>query len=74
MANAAGMLVSTLDDFWAFVSMLLAGGRHEGQPMLSPGAVAAMTRDHLTASQRAVGAALPRRPGGWGYGMAAPVR
>ena len=24
MANAAGMLVSTLDDFWAFVSMIVA--------------------------------------------------
>ena len=31
MANAAGMLVSTLEDLWAFVSLLLAGGRHEGR-------------------------------------------
>lgn len=31
MANAAGMLVSTLDDFWAFVAMLVAGGRHDGR-------------------------------------------
>ena len=30
MANPAGMLVSTLDDFWAFVSMLLAGGATTG--------------------------------------------
>ena len=36
MANAAGMLVSTLDDFWAFVSMMVAQGRHDGQPLLSP--------------------------------------
>ncbi|MGO9857009.1 MAG: serine hydrolase domain-containing protein [Acidimicrobiales bacterium] len=72
MANAAGMLVSTLDDLWAFVSMLLAGGRHEGQPLLSPGAVAAMTRDHLTAPQRASAKLFLGDGGGWGYGMAAP--
>ena len=53
MANAAGMLVWTLDDMWAFVSMLLAEGRHDGQRLLSPAPVAAMTRDHLTADQRA---------------------
>jgi CubicO group peptidase (beta-lactamase class C family) len=73
MGNAAGMLVSTLDDYWAFVAMLLAGGRHHGHEVLSPGSVADMTRDHLTAVQRA--AALPfLEPGmGWGYCMAAPV-
>jgi len=73
MGNAAGMLVSTLDDYWAFVSMLLAGGRHEGGQILAAGSVADMTRDHLTAAQRA--AATPfLEPGiGWGYCMAAPV-
>ncbi len=72
MANAAGMLVSTLDDFWAFVSMLVAEGRHEGQQLLSPGAVGAMTRDHLTAAQRAGQPIFLGEHGGWGYGMAAP--
>ncbi len=72
MANAAGMLVSTLDDMWAFVSLLLAGGRHEGQALLSPGAVGAMTRDHLTADQRASAQLFLGEHGGWGYCMAAP--
>ena len=54
MANPAGMLVSTLDDYWAFVSMLVAKGLHDGRQLLSPGAVEAMTSDHLTAAQRAV--------------------
>jgi len=72
MDNAAGMLVSTLDDFWAFVSMITAKGRHEGQPLLSPAAVEAMTRDHLTAAQRASAALFLGPHGGWGYGMAAP--
>jgi CubicO group peptidase (beta-lactamase class C family) len=73
MANGAGMLVSTLDDFWAFVSMLVAGGSHEGAQLLSPQSVAAMTVDHLTADQRASGSLfLGGQGGGWGYGMAAP--
>jgi CubicO group peptidase (beta-lactamase class C family) len=72
MANAAGMLVSTLDDYWAFVSMLLAQGRHDGQPLLSPGAVQAMTRDHLTPAQRASATLFLGQHGGWGLCMAAP--
>jgi len=72
MANAAGMLVSTLDDFWAFVSMIVAKGRHDGQPLLSAGAVEAMTRDHLSAAQRASAPLFLGPHGGWGYGMAAP--
>jgi len=71
MANAAGMLVSTIDDLWAFVSMLLSGGRHEGEQLLSLASVADMTRDHLTAAQRA-SATLFLGDHGWGYGMAAP--
>ena len=71
MANAAGMLVSTIDDLWAFVSLLLAGGRHEGEQLLSAGSVADMTRDHLTAAQRA-STTLFLGPLGWGYCMAAP--
>ena len=72
MANAAGMLVSTLDDYWAFVSMMLANGRHDAQPLLSPGAVEAMTRNHLTDAQRAAAPIFLGAHGGWGYGMAAP--
>lgn len=72
MANAAGWLVSTLDDFWAFVAMLLAGGVRDGERVLSAASVAAMTRDHLTAEQRASAQQFLGEHGGWGYGMAAP--
>jgi CubicO group peptidase (beta-lactamase class C family) len=72
MANAAGMLVSTLDDYWAFVSMLLAKGRHDAQPLLSPAAVEAMTRDHLSEAQRASAPLFLGAHGGWGFGMATP--
>ena len=72
MANAAGMLVSTLDDYWAFVSMLLADGSHGEQPLLSPGSVEVMTRNHLSDAQRASAPIFLGAHGGWGYGMAAP--
>jgi CubicO group peptidase (beta-lactamase class C family) len=68
MANAAGMLVSTLDDLWAFVAMLLAGGGE----VLSAESVAAMTRNHLTPEQRLSATLFLGEHGGWGYGMAAP--
>jgi CubicO group peptidase (beta-lactamase class C family) len=69
--NLAGMLVSTLDDFWAFVAMLLAGGLHGTERVLSEGSVAAMTHDHLTKAQREPARQFLGR-GGWGFGMAAP--
>jgi CubicO group peptidase (beta-lactamase class C family) len=73
MANASGMLVSTLDDVWAFVRMLLAGGtREDGEQLLSGSSVAAMTRDHLTAQQRKSASLFLDEGGGWGYGMGAP--
>ena len=73
MANVAGMLVSTIDDLWAFVAMLGAGGWHEGRRLLSGASVAAMTRNHLTEEQRAANTLFLGEQGGWGYGMAAPV-
>lgn len=73
MGNLAGMLVSTLDDYWAFVAMLLAGGRHEGEQLLSPSSVDAMTRDHTTADQRASAPPFLDTHTGWGYCMAAPA-
>ncbi len=72
MANGAAMLVSTLGDMWSFVAMVGVGGRHDGDQLLSPGSVAAMTKDHLTAAQRAGARPFLGEHGGWGYGMAAP--
>src|SRR5205814_1806501 len=46
--SAAGGLVSTLDDFYAFGRMLLNGGRRpDGSRLVSPASVAVMTCDHL---------------------------
>lgn len=47
--DGGGGLVSSVDDLLAFARMLLRGG----DPVLSPGAVRQMTRDQLTAQQKA---------------------
>ena len=62
--GAAG-LVSTVDDLLAFARMLLRGG----DPVLSPDAVAEMTRDQLTPAQKAGGGLGPGffDTLGWGY-------
>jgi CubicO group peptidase (beta-lactamase class C family) len=62
-------LVSTVDDYLAFARMLLAGGRHRGQSLLTPASVEAMTTNHLTAPQRAGGEMILGRGRGRGYGM-----
>jgi CubicO group peptidase (beta-lactamase class C family) len=66
-ADGSGGLVSSVDDMVAFGRMLM----HEGSPVLRPRTAAAMTRDQLTAAQRA-----NVWPGfsfledrGWGYGL-----
>ncbi len=71
--NAAGWLVSTIDDFWAFVAMLLAGGTHAGERILSQRSVDLMTTDHLTAEQRAPATLFLGDHDGWGFGMAVPA-
>ena len=68
LANVAGMLVSTVNDLWAFVSMLAAGGMRGDRRILSEAAVAAMTRNHLTDARSA-----PRTScsSAWGAGATA---
>ncbi|HKY22898.1 MAG TPA: serine hydrolase domain-containing protein [Vicinamibacterales bacterium] len=61
-------LVSTADDYLAFVRMVLANGRYRGQTLLTPASVNAMTTNHLTAPQRAGGKEILGGRG-WGYGM-----
>ena len=68
LESGAGGLVSTVDDWFAFASMLL-----DPKPagILSAGSVKAMTTDQLTADQKAK---TPWTPGyfdthGWGFGV-----
>ena len=71
--DASGWLVSTIDDYWSFVSMLLAGGSPRGERILSQQSVALMTRDRLTPAQRGASRMFLGEHGGWGLGMAAPA-
>jgi CubicO group peptidase (beta-lactamase class C family) len=71
--DASGWLVSTIDDYWSFVSMLLAGGRRRGQRVLAPESVALMTTDRLSNAQREASGIFLGQDEGWGLGMAVPV-
>ncbi|MGW3962517.1 serine hydrolase domain-containing protein [Amycolatopsis sp. NPDC005003] len=66
-------LVSTVDDYHAFLRMLADGGVHGGRRVLSRATVALMTMDHLTPAQKVekdqYGDHFGRH-GGYGFGMA----
>jgi CubicO group peptidase (beta-lactamase class C family) len=49
--NGAAGLLSTVDDYHAFAQMLMNGGRHGTEQVLSPQSVALMTTNHLTPEQ-----------------------
>ncbi|ANZ14493.1 serine hydrolase [Streptomyces noursei] len=78
--GGGGGLVSTVDDYHAYFRMLLNGGMHEGERILSRSAVELMTTNCLTPEQNAARNDLARnnvhisfgqgQHGGWGYGMA----
>jgi CubicO group peptidase (beta-lactamase class C family) len=72
-ADGSGWLVSTIDDYWSFVSMLLAGGTGNGRRILSPESVARMTSDHLTPGQREGNAVFLGSHGSWGFGVSVPA-
>jgi CubicO group peptidase (beta-lactamase class C family) len=63
--DGGGGIVTTADDFLAFASALLAGGRHRGERVLSRPSVTLMTSDQLTTAQREAAWFVP----GWFEGM-----
>ena len=74
LPDASGWLVSTIDDYCAFVSMFAGGGTRKGARILSADSVARMTADHVTAAQR-VGAEVFFSPhASWGLGLEVPAR
>jgi CubicO group peptidase (beta-lactamase class C family) len=66
--SGAGGLVSTVDDWYAFVRMLLG----EGDRLLSPDSVRQLTTNHLTKAQRE-NSTLFLEGQGWGYGGSVDV-
>ncbi|MEY2458769.1 MAG: hypothetical protein QOG30_599 [Acidimicrobiaceae bacterium] len=69
MPNAAGWLVSTVDDVWAFASMMAS----DGGDLLSPESVRAMLIDRMTAVDRAENAVFVGDHSGWGLMMSVPA-
>lgn len=70
--SAAGGLVSTVDDWYAFARMLLEGGRVGAGRMLSEESVRLMMTDHTTERMRA-DSALFLEGQGWGFGGSVDV-
>ncbi|GAA4212583.1 serine hydrolase domain-containing protein [Actinocatenispora rupis] len=78
--GGGGGLVSTADDYHAYFRMLLNGGTHGGERILSRPAVELMTSNRLTPEQQAARDTMARdnvhisfgqgQHGGWGFGMA----
>jgi CubicO group peptidase (beta-lactamase class C family) len=73
-ASAAGGLVSTIDDYFAFAQMLLSHGRHAGTRILSRPAVELMTSDQVTLEQRLDAPMFLGADRGWGFGVAVTQR
>ena len=71
-------LVSTADDCFAFVQMMMGGGALHGVRLLSQASVDAMTTDQLTAADKAAsGSSLDPtfwNDFGWGFGCAVVTR
>jgi CubicO group peptidase (beta-lactamase class C family) len=69
MPDANGWLVSTVDDLWAFTSMLAA----DGGGLLSPESVRLMMIDRMTNRDRTENSVFVGDHSGWGLMMAVPA-
>jgi CubicO group peptidase (beta-lactamase class C family) len=80
--SGGGGLVSTVDDYFAFCSMMLdirstirsTGGRHGHERILSRRSVELMTSDQLTPEQREGAEIFFASTGSWGFGMAVEIK
>jgi CubicO group peptidase (beta-lactamase class C family) len=70
--DAGGWLLSTINDFWTFVQMMLGRGLYRGRRILSERSVDLMTSDHLAPGQRAAVPFLSASES-WGLGMSVPA-
>lgn len=73
-ASGSTGLLSTADDCLAFLRMLLDGGRHGDERVLSRRSVELMTTNQLTPEQRAGARVVLDDNAGWGFGLAVTLR
>jgi CubicO group peptidase (beta-lactamase class C family) len=66
--DGAGGLIGTAEDWLAFGTMLLEGGRAGGRRVLPDQLVERLLTDHLTAAQRQQAGFFLETGEGWGYG------
>jgi CubicO group peptidase (beta-lactamase class C family) len=71
--SGGGGLVSTVDDYFSFSRMMLNGGRHGREQVLSRATVALMTSDQLTPAQRVGSEIFFGTHSSWGLGMAVDI-
>jgi CubicO group peptidase (beta-lactamase class C family) len=74
--SGAGGLVSTVDDLLAFGQMMLKGGKHGNERLLSRPSVELMKTDHITPEQKTVSGFFPGfwDSHGWGFGVSIVTR
>jgi CubicO group peptidase (beta-lactamase class C family) len=74
--SGAGGLVSTVDDLLAFGQMMLKGGKHGSERILSRPSIEVMTTDHLTPEQKTASDFFPDfwNSHGWGFGVSIVTR
>lgn len=72
--SAAGGLVSTIDDYFAFCRMMLNKGRHGRERILSSASVELMTSDQLAPPQREGAEIFFGGHASWGFGMAVDIQ
>lgn len=71
--SGGGGLVSTIDDYFAFCRMMLSGGRHGREQILSRATVELMTSDQLTPDHRAGAGLFFGTHSSWGLGVAVDI-
>jgi len=71
-----GSLVCTVDDYLALAQMMLNGGTHGGERILSRPTIETMTTDQLTPAQKAASGFFPGYfdSRGWGFGLSVVTR
>jgi CubicO group peptidase (beta-lactamase class C family) len=72
--SGAGGLLSTIDDYFSFATMMFNRGRAGDRQILSRSSVELMTSDHLSASERRGAELFFGEHASWGLGLSVDIR